>query len=73
MKMMIELQRSEKEPATANVNSSGQAGWPEIVPKFSEAIIEWKAAWPIHVYLTSIAYILILLISIYLFYLKIQS
>lgn len=71
--MVASVELVQNEPTATNLNSSGQAGWPEIVPEFSKAITEWKAAWPIHVYLTFVAYVTILLISIYLLYLKIQD
>ncbi|RDD47745.1 hypothetical protein TrispH2_000569 [Trichoplax sp. H2] len=71
MYLYLNLLRNKRATQT-EVNNS-LAPWPEIVPKFSEAIPEWRAAWPIHIYLTSIAYIMILLTCLYLLYLKIQD
>lgn len=56
---------SEPEVETTFQNPEPEAeGWPEPGPEWNKAYQEWGAAWPVHVYLISIAYLILAVLTL---------
>jgi hypothetical protein len=64
-------QMSLPEPGSAEPEDSHDSvaepeAWPEAGPEWEEAYSEWRSAWPLHVYLFAIAFLLVSVVALYI-------